>query len=147
VERAVTTITWASNLVWIFQRDARPRSTQAADQVLTQFQHRATMPPTRLGASEPLSLAHCISFTAADGLTSQPAAAQWIELPFSTAWAMRRRRSYENGVVMVGLNAHAPLTRESDAPISFKFKYFKYQILPLPKDRCQEGQVDFFRTL
>ena len=54
----------------------------------------------RAGAGLPLSRTRRISFTAADGLTSNRKAAWRIELPFSTARTIRSRRSSDKGAGM-----------------------------------------------
>src|SRR4051812_44262125 len=57
-----------------------------------------------------------ISLVAAEALTSKRSAACRAELPVSTARTIRRRRSWDNGAVIVSLTAHAPVTQESNRP-------------------------------
>ena len=51
---------------------------------------------------------------AAEALTAKPSAACRAELPVSTARTIRRRRSSDNGAVMVSLIAHTPVILESE---------------------------------
>ncbi len=57
-------------------------------------------PPIRSGSALPVSRTRRISFTAADGLTANRAAAWRTELPPPTAATIRPRRSPDNAAVM-----------------------------------------------
>jgi hypothetical protein len=76
-------------------------------------------PPIFAGAVLPVSRTRCISLIAADGLTSNRAAASRAELPSATARTSRWRKSSDKGAVITAslLNRHSRIrTAESVQP-------------------------------
>jgi hypothetical protein len=77
-------------------------------------------PPIFAGAVLPVWRTRCISLMAAEALTAKRRAACRIVLPPSTACAIRSRRSWDKGAVMINSTALAPMNRESDHLIPCK---------------------------
>lgn len=67
-------------------------------------------PPILAGAVLPVWRTRSISLIAAEALTAKRSAAARAELPASTEWTIRSRRSCDNGAVMPGLSQRQPPT-------------------------------------
>jgi hypothetical protein len=79
------------------QRDVRRRLDQPCEGASYGLSRGRRCPPYRAGAALPVVRTRCISLIAADGLTANRRATARIELPRSTARAIRIRKSKDIG--------------------------------------------------